>query len=346
MSKRKLSEAVSTPSVINDAADWVERREARQGPDLGYFAFYSSAVDAITTTPALMHIPIDDHAIVRGHAVFDTCSLASGRLYRLQIHLDRLFASAQASRLPLPFGQDEDTNRSKMVEIIKAVARASGRQTCDIRYWVTAGTGNLGVTPAGCIPEFYVLAFGGLPMNPAWQSDGISEASVPSSVVPLKPKHLAELKSNNYMLNALTMMAAKDRGGTFGIGVDADGYVMESCVLNVCVVGKDGWLRTPPFANLLRGCTVRRVMALAAAELVEGAAALLKGVAQERIQLHELYNAEELFLVAGDTHIFACSSLDGRQLGTGKPGSVMQRIRSLLEADAHGGEADHESIHL
>ena len=42
--------------------------------------------------------------------------------------------------------------------------------------------------------------------------------TVPESVVPLKPPHLAELKSNNYMLNALTMMAAQDRGGTFGIG--------------------------------------------------------------------------------------------------------------------------------
>ena len=47
-----------------------------------------------------MAIPIDDHAIVRGHAVFDTCSLVNGRMYRLQIHLDRMFASASAARLP------------------------------------------------------------------------------------------------------------------------------------------------------------------------------------------------------------------------------------------------------
>ena len=36
--------------------------------------------------------------------------------------------------------------------------------------------------------------------------------------MPLKPAALAELKSNNYLLNALCMLAAKERGGTYGIG--------------------------------------------------------------------------------------------------------------------------------
>ena len=49
--------------------------------------------------------------------------------YRLQIHLDRLFASAKAARLPLPYGPDEAVNRKKMVEIVRAVCKASGKQT-------------------------------------------------------------------------------------------------------------------------------------------------------------------------------------------------------------------------
>lgn len=39
--------------------------------------------------------------------------------------------------------------------------------------------------------------------------------------MPLKPAALAELKSNNYLLNALCMLAAKERGGTYGIGAAA-----------------------------------------------------------------------------------------------------------------------------
>ena len=90
---------------------------ARTGSE-GFFAFYSSVANAVTTNTALMAVPIDDHAIVRGHAVFDTCSLTGGRLYRLQIHLDRLFASATAARIPLAFAKDEATNRARMKEAV------------------------------------------------------------------------------------------------------------------------------------------------------------------------------------------------------------------------------------
>ena len=144
------------------------------------------------------------------------------------------------------------------------------------------------------------------------------------------------------MLNALTMMAAKDRGGTFGIGVGADGHILESAVLNVVVVGKDRVMRTPPFDNLLRGCTIRRTMALAAEKLVP--AGVLAGVAQEKIALADIYGADELFLVAGDTHMYACTSLDGRPIGDGKPGPVKDKVMALLQADAREGTADHVEL--
>jgi len=86
--------------------------------------------------------------------------------------------------------------------------------------------------------------------------------------VPLKPAALAELKSNNYLLNALCMLAAKERGGTYGIGVDGAGNVLESCVLNVAIVDGHSVLRTPPFRRVLRGTTVRRAMELASEHLV------------------------------------------------------------------------------
>ena len=132
-----------------------------------------------------------------------------------------------------------------------------------MRYWLTAGPGNLGVTPDGCTTALYILVFGGLPSDPAWSRDGIAEATVPTSLVPLKPRmcatstharprparrrrgrviapstchRLAELKSNNYLLNALTAMAARDRGGKFGIVTQDDGAIHDSATRIVVVV--------------------------------------------------------------------------------------------------------------
>jgi 4-amino-4-deoxychorismate lyase len=40
-----------------------------------FAAFYSSWVGGITTDPAAMVLPVDDHMVHRGHAVFDTAHL-------------------------------------------------------------------------------------------------------------------------------------------------------------------------------------------------------------------------------------------------------------------------------
>ena len=348
VAQRLTRRSDTEPALVQDPETWAARHHgARASVDPGYYAFYSSVAGAITTNVALMAVPIDDHCIVRGHAVFDTCSLVGGRMYRLQIHLDRLFASAKAARLPLPFGDDEAANRSRMTAIVRATCKASGKSDCDVRFWLTAGTGNLGVTPAGCRPSFFVLCFGGLPALKTAALDGsIAEVTIPESVVPLKPPHLAQLKSNNYLLNALTMMAAAERGGTFGIGVTSSGYLTESCVLNVIVVGKDGALRTPPFEGILCGTTVRRVFELARQHLVGSAVvgsrwALLSDVRQEPIRADEARDAAELMLVAGDTHVCPITTLDGHKIGSGKPGPVFAALKRLLEEDAGAASGEH-----
>ena len=39
---------------------------------------YSSILGGITTDPAMMHIPLDDHMVHRGHGVFDTALIIDG----------------------------------------------------------------------------------------------------------------------------------------------------------------------------------------------------------------------------------------------------------------------------
>ena len=104
-----------------------------------------------------------------------------------------------------------------MAEIIARTCAASGQhEFASIRYWLSAGYGNLSVTPSGCTSTFYVLVHTSLPFPKEWSSVGIADVTVPTSEVPMKPPFLAQVKCNNYLLNALVMMAAQERGGTFG----------------------------------------------------------------------------------------------------------------------------------
>lgn len=43
-----------------------------------YLAMYSGIFGGITTDPATMVIPMDDHMVHRGHGVFDTAAIVDG----------------------------------------------------------------------------------------------------------------------------------------------------------------------------------------------------------------------------------------------------------------------------
>ena len=70
------------------------------------FAVFDTAIRTfpeIFPILGLYTIPIDDHAIVRGHAVFDTATVVQGYLYRHRVHVDRFFESASKAGLSLAF---------------------------------------------------------------------------------------------------------------------------------------------------------------------------------------------------------------------------------------------------
>jgi len=66
------ADAAAALPVINSVTAWSELSNGKRSGREGYYAFYSSFTGAITTEASLMTVPIDDHAIVRGHAIFDT----------------------------------------------------------------------------------------------------------------------------------------------------------------------------------------------------------------------------------------------------------------------------------
>src|SRR3989338_5859529 len=81
-------------------------RHAAHPKAANFYAMYSSVLGGIVTDPALMVLPLDDHMVHRGHAVFDTAVLAHGNLYQLDQHLQRLLRSAEMAHIPLPFPLD------------------------------------------------------------------------------------------------------------------------------------------------------------------------------------------------------------------------------------------------
>lgn len=313
-----------------EALEMLQAKRQVDAPQIA--AMYSSYVGGVITDPALMAVPLDDHMVHRGHGVFDTASLHEGRLYRLGIHLDRLLSSAAAARI------DHGFTKQQLIDIVVGTAAVSGLREGSVRYWLTQGPGGFSFDPSECSEAcFYCVIFESF--TPAGDEDpdeGYAEVTIRNT--PMKPKLLANIKSNNYLLNVLTHLEATDGGGRFGILVDDDGFVAEGAVVNVCFVTNSNhatpsMLITPPFDDILMGTTVRRVMQFSAGPLVDEG--LIVGVEQRPIAADEMRGTiDEMFLVGGDTHMFPITSWDGDAVGTGRTGAVTARLLELLEGEA------------
>ena len=287
-----------------------------------FHAMYSSILDGIVTDPALMVVPLDDHMVHRGHAVFDTAILANGMLYQLDQHLGRLVRSAEMARIPLPFPPE------RLRQIIIDTAAAGTQRDASVRYWLSAGPGGFGLAPTECVgSSFYVIVFQGENYPDHFYSEGVK---VVTSTVPVKPPFFARVKSNNYLPNVLVVLEAKDRGADNGIFIDERGMVAEGSVMNVAFVTKDRVFRHPPFDAILSGITVQRMFQLAQRLVEQGD---LREVVVADVPVAEGRRAAEMILLGSTIKVAPVVQWDGQPIGDGKPGPIAKKLLDMWEED-------------
>ncbi|HSF57905.1 MAG TPA: aminotransferase class IV [Candidatus Binatia bacterium] len=290
---------------------------------VNFYSMYSSVLGGIVTDPALMVVPLDDHMVHRGHAVFDTATLTQGMLYQLDPHVDRLLRSAELARIPLPFP------REQLRQIILDTAAASGQREGSVRYWLSAGPGGFALGPAECIASsFYVIVFKQEFYPQSYYTEGVK---VITSQIPIKPPLFARTKSTNYLPNVLVVLEAKDHGADNGVFLDQSGKIAESSNMNVAFVTKDRVLRHPSFDAILCGITIQRMLKLAERLVDQGD---LKEIRLADISVGEGRQAAEMMLVGSSIKVAPVIQWDGQPIGDGKPGPVTQKLLQLWEEDS------------
>jgi 4-amino-4-deoxychorismate lyase len=318
-----MPEIVRTACFNGDAA--VARLRATvHAKAANYYAMYSSVLGGIVTEPALMVLPLDDHMVHRGHSVFDTAMLANGMLYQLDQHLERLVRSAEMARIPLPFP------RERLRRIVIDTAAAGARRDASVRYWISAGPGGFGLSPAECVgSSFYVVIFGAEFYPESIYSEGLK---VVTSTVPIKPPFFARVKSTNYLPNVLVVLEAKDHGADNGIFIDGRGMVAEGSNMNVAFVTRERVFRHPPFDAILSGITVKRILQMAQRLAQEGE---LRDIRVGDVSVAEGREAAEMMLIGSSVKVAPVVQWDGRPVGDGKPGPISKKLLQLWREDVH-----------
>jgi 4-amino-4-deoxychorismate lyase len=151
-----------------------------------------------------------------------------------------------------------------------------------------------------------------------------------TSNVAIKPPYFAQVKSTNYLPNALVILDAKDHGADNGIFIDERGFVSESSNMNVAFVTHDRVFRHPKFDAILSGITIQRIMELAQQLVQQGD---LKDIVVDDISVEEGRAAAEMMLVGSSIKVAPVVQWDGQPIGDGKPGPIAKKLLDLWNED-------------
>jgi branched-chain amino acid aminotransferase len=261
-------------------------------------------------------ISVFDHGVLYGDGVFEGIRAYNGKAFRLEEHLQRLYESAHAIALEIPI------SRQEMAEAVRQTLEASGGQASYIRLIITRGVGDLGLDPQKCGRPQVIIIGDRIELYPAelYQRGlrTVTVATMRNHPNALNPR----IKSLNYLNNILAKIEALRSGCTEAIMLNKDGFVAECTGDNIFIV-KGKMLLTPPeHAGILVGVTRQVVM-----ELAESAGVM---AAEKDLSRFDLYVADECFLTGTAAEIVPVVSIDGRDIGKGRPGPVTLRLLELF----------------
>lgn len=267
-------------------------------------------------------ISLYDHGLLYGDGVFEGIRQYNGRVFEKEAHLRRLYESAQAVRLKIPYAMEQ------LSRALEETVAANGLADCYIRLVVTRGEGYLGISPKNCSnPVTFIIADSIQMYPPETYASGM--AIITSTYTRNHPNAISpRVKSLNYLNNVLAKWEAIDAGVPEALMLNHLGFVAECTGDNIFIV-KSGALVTPPEeSGILLGITRAVVMGLAKQAGI--------GVAERNLTRQDLYIADECFLTGTGAEVVPVTKLDNRVIGNGKPGAVTRQLIEAFHRKARG----------
>lgn len=261
-------------------------------------------------------VSVFDHGLLYGDGVFEGIRVYSGRVFLLKAHVERLYESAKAIRLTIPISPEE------MTQAVKDTVAANNINDGYVRLIVTRGAGSLGLDIRRTSNPQTIIIADTITLYPREiYENGMN--LITASTIRNHPGALsARIKSLNYLNNILAKIEGTDAGTVEALMLNHKGEVAECTGDNIFII-KNGVLKTPSAdAGILEGITRNAVL-----DLARNA-----GIPTQETTLirHDLYVADEMFLTGTAAEVVPVVSLDGRQIGDGKPGMMTRRLLGLF----------------
>ncbi|WP_235598769.1 branched-chain amino acid transaminase [Campylobacter fetus] len=273
------------------------------------------------------------HSLHYGNAVFEgvrAYQTPKGlAIFKLKEHTKRLFESAKACAITIPFSQDE-INKAH-IDLLKSNTYNSNVY---IRPLVFLGYGKMGVSHIGCPVNVAIAAWQwGAYMGEDALQNGI-KVTISSWIKPAPFSMMAKAKASaNYFNSQMANYEAQLSGYDEALLLDPQGFIAEGSGECFFIV-KDGVIITPPNDTSLESITQKTV--------IEIAKDLGYTVVRQRITRDEAYTADETFFTGTAAEVTPISNIDGRTIGSGKRGEIATKLQAAYFDVVMGKNAKYE----
>ena len=271
------------------------------------------------------------HSLHYGLAAFEGIRCYKGQqgsaIFRLNEHVDRLFASAHIGLLQIPFGKKE------IADAIRETVRVNRLDECYIRPIVFVGAGDMGLY----VPDNPIrVAIAAWPWGAYLGEEGLKNG-IRAKVSSFTRHHvnvsMTRAKIAGYYVNSImAKREVKASGYDEAILLDPEGYVSEGTGENIFLV-RNGVVKTTPLTSILEGITRNSIMQVGRERGLT--------VVEERFTRDELYIADEVFMTGTAAELTPIREVDDRTVGTGKPGPVTRDLQNAFFDIVRGRDAKH-----
>ncbi|UFU00317.1 D-amino-acid transaminase [Radiobacillus kanasensis] len=259
--------------------------------------------------------PFEERGLQFGDGVYEVIRVYGGNYYLKNEHVDRLFRSAEAVKIDLPFSKDE--LHASLSELL-----SKNNVTGNAKVYLQATRGSATrdhVFPS--VPANFYAYVQDMPRPEEKLRHGVS-----AIVRPDIRWQNCYIKSLNLLPNVLAKQEASEYGAYEAI-LHRDGKVTECSSSNVYIV-KKGTVYTHPETNqILHGCVRARVKQLAYQEKIPFVEAAFSAT--------QLMEADEVFVTSSTSEVMPIVQVDNQTIGNGKPGNITSKLQHAYAVDAN-----------
>ncbi|WP_106498173.1 D-amino-acid transaminase [Lentibacillus sp. Marseille-P4043] len=263
-----------------------------------------------------LQYPFEERGLQFGDGIYEVIRIYHGEYYLLEEHVSRLFRSAEAVKIQLPFEKEE------LKTLLNTLLTKNDVQTdAKVYLQVTRGSAPREHTfPVGVAANAYVYVKA-LPRNLEFLENGVG--AITQRDVRWENCYI---KSLNLLPNVMAKQEAKEHGCYEAI-LNRDGFVTECSSSNVYLV-KNGEIFTHPATrNILHGCVRIRVE--------QFANRLGIPFNEDGFSVTDIETADELFLSSSTSEIMPIVTVDDKPVADGKPGKITQQLQEAYVIDAN-----------